>query len=378
MTAPDVAVIGAGIAGCSAAYFLAGRGARVVVFERDDIAAAASGRNSGVLQHPLVPALGALHDETLECYRLCGVEVDETRVGLLILTSDPTELRPLAAKLGGLAPGVSVEPVDAEALPALEPAVAPGLAGCLLGTGRAVEPASATRTVAQRAAEAGARFRTGTRAAPLVRNGRAVGVRTGDSETIDAGAVLVAAGPWSNELVDPAGGWQPIRSLWGTTAQVTLSQPPRLPLEEATVAGLAGGQHVVESVFSLVSTREASVLGSSFTASRLEDASSVAALARRGSRFVPALASVPVRRIRSCARPVSYDGLPLVGPVASVAGLHVVSGHGAWGLSVGPATARIAVDAILDDAAVPAHFAASRVQAGGARRTASSHEPRRQ
>jgi glycine/D-amino acid oxidase-like deaminating enzyme len=48
----DFGVIGGGIVGCALAAFLAEGGASVVLYERDEIAAAASGRNSGVLQHP--------------------------------------------------------------------------------------------------------------------------------------------------------------------------------------------------------------------------------------------------------------------------------------------------------------------------------------
>ena len=67
--APDFAVIGGGIVGCSLAAFLAEAGASVVLYEREAIAAGASGRNSGVVQHPLDAALVDLYEESLEHYR---------------------------------------------------------------------------------------------------------------------------------------------------------------------------------------------------------------------------------------------------------------------------------------------------------------------
>ena len=42
MAAPDVAIIGGGIVGCAAAAFLAEAGASVELFERDELAGAAS------------------------------------------------------------------------------------------------------------------------------------------------------------------------------------------------------------------------------------------------------------------------------------------------------------------------------------------------
>jgi len=67
--APDFAVIGGGIVGCSLAAFLAEAGASVVLYEREAIAAGASGRNSGVVQHPFDAALVDLYEESLEHYR---------------------------------------------------------------------------------------------------------------------------------------------------------------------------------------------------------------------------------------------------------------------------------------------------------------------
>ena len=54
---------------CALAAFLAEAGASVLLVERDDVAAAASGRNSGLLQHPMDAALVPLFEESLEHYR---------------------------------------------------------------------------------------------------------------------------------------------------------------------------------------------------------------------------------------------------------------------------------------------------------------------
>ena len=52
MGAADVAILGGGIIGCSAAALLAERGASVVLVEATAIGAGASGRNMGAIQHP--------------------------------------------------------------------------------------------------------------------------------------------------------------------------------------------------------------------------------------------------------------------------------------------------------------------------------------
>ena len=40
-------------------------------------------------------------------------------------------------------------------------------------------------------------------------------------------------------------------------------------------------------------------------------------------------------------RPMSADGLPIVGPLAGIDGLSIATGHGMLGLTLGPVTGRI-------------------------------------
>ena len=65
----DVAIIGGGIVGCAVATFLAEAGVKVDLYEREEVAAGASGRNSGSIQHPFDPVLAELHTATLVHYR---------------------------------------------------------------------------------------------------------------------------------------------------------------------------------------------------------------------------------------------------------------------------------------------------------------------
>jgi glycine/D-amino acid oxidase-like deaminating enzyme len=72
------------------------------------------------------------------------------------------------------------------------------------------------------------------------------------------------------------------------------------------------------------------------------------------------LAAAEVIGSRACARPLSPDGYPLVGLLGEDARVWVATGNDPWDLNCGPATARVAVDALLGRAAVPRALAADR------------------
>jgi glycine/D-amino acid oxidase-like deaminating enzyme len=372
--APDVAIVGGGIVGSAAAAFLAATGARVTLYERSEIAAAASGRNSGVIQHPFDPVLVALYRESLTLYReLADASTGEFQIpaepaGLLMI--GPAEAADAAAEIASAwtetYPDARPEIVRGQGLRDLEPALAPDLVACRLAIGYPVAPASATRAYARLAEANGATVRIGADATLAVRGDAAIGVEV-DGRLEAAGAVLVAAGPWTPGLVDPNGDWQPIRSSWGVVAQLDLAEPPSHVLEEididiepdseaserATVEGGLG--------FSLVTAHGTSALGSTFLRDEPRPELFAAALRERGSRYVPAISSATVAGLRSCSRPLALDGRPLVGAIPGVAGLYVAAGNGPWGISTGPATARLVADLILGpDARVPASVDAAR------------------
>jgi D-hydroxyproline dehydrogenase subunit beta len=338
--APDVAVVGAGIVGCAIAAFLAEEGASVLLVERDEVAAAASGRNSGVVQHPMDAELAALFEESLRHYRGLDVLPAEPH-GVLLVGGPELEVPDDLAAF----PELRAERVADAA--ALEPALAPGLAAVRLHTGYPVGPAAATTAFAARAGAAGAQIVTGAEAALAPGGVTVAGARR------PAGAVVVAAGPWTPELVDPSGPWRPIVPLWGVVAQVRLAAPPRHTLEEAGIDELVASVDDPPPLFSLVTTGAGSALGSTFLRARPDPEALAPLLRERGARFVPALATAPIGGVRACARPLSADGLPLLGRAPGRHDVFVAAGHGPWGISLGPASARLVAELVLGRAAAP-------------------------
>jgi glycine/D-amino acid oxidase-like deaminating enzyme len=76
-----------------------------------------------------------------------------------------------------------------------------------------------------------------------------------------------------------------------------------------------------------------------------------AVLAGAAGRVSTRLAAAPIIRSQACYRPVTDDGLPLIGPVSEVAGVFVATGHGPWGMLNAPATGRALAELIVEGTA---------------------------
>lgn len=65
-------------------------------------------------------------------------------------------------------------------------------------------------------------------------------------------------------------------------------------------------------------------------------------------RLSPVLADSPVLHQQACFRPVTQDGLPLIGAVPDWPGAFVATGHSIWGILNAPATGEAIANLILD------------------------------
>jgi glycine/D-amino acid oxidase-like deaminating enzyme len=365
VTRPAVAVIGGGIVGLATAAYLAEGGARVTVYEREAIGAGASGRNSGVVQHPFDLALVPLYRESVAAYRRLaglspeiGFALPAEPTGLLLVAHRAAVVEALGAHLRATLPELDVQVLAGAELRRLEPAIADGVHAVRVPIGYPVVPAAPTYAWANRADRLGVVIRLGRAARPTVAGGRATGVTiVGRSEPADA--VVVAAGPWTPEIVDPSGRWRPIRPLWGVVVETLLVDPPGHVIEEAAMdvalgtgevapgAGAAAEDPASTPESSLVTAGGATAVGSTFLEEEPDPSAWTERILLRAATFVPSVLDAPIRETRACARPLAADGRPLIGAVPWVDGLFVCSGHGPWGITTGPASARQVADLVL-------------------------------
>lgn len=69
------------------------------------------------------------------------------------------------------------------------------------------------------------------------------------------------------------------------------------------------------------------------------------------ARLSPALARAPVLASGACFRPVTGDGLPLIGAVSGSPGAYLATGHNVWGILNALATGEAMAELVLNGAA---------------------------
>jgi len=66
------------------------------------------------------------------------------------------------------------------------------------------------------------------------------------------------------------------------------------------------------------------------------------------AQLSPALARAKVMARQACYRPVTTDGLPLIGRVPGIAGAYIATGHSVWGILNAPATGEAIAELLVD------------------------------
>jgi glycine/D-amino acid oxidase-like deaminating enzyme len=281
--------------------------------------------------------------------------------GLLLLTDDLAAAYQRMVELRTQDAALAPELLDASALHRLEPMLAGGWSAIRLETGFPIPPEAATRAFAARARRAGAEFRIDSRVQAL---GVRPAVQLADGSTMEAGAILIAAGPWTPALLPDADGVAAIRPTYGVTLQIAPPEAPHSVLEEGAVhtvnRPVEDGEDAGVVTFSMVSVGGTSTVGSTFLSTAPDPVGMAPHLLENAARFVPAVRGARILQQRVCARPQSPDGRPFIGPVPNQPGVFVAAGHGPWGMSTGPASAALVVDAIVDGVAVPSGLEAGR------------------
>lgn len=348
----DVAVIGAGIYGCSAAYFLARAGVAVTVIDAEDIGAGASGANAGNLHLQISPFSHATKDdawvaefartlpffvEAVELWkRLAGElpgDIELRCPGGIMVAETERQMQLLHEKVAlERAHGLDVEMIDAAALQRRAPYLAPHLLGASFCPGEGMANAlNAVTALADGAQAAGARF---------MPNARVEGMEP----TASGWRVDTIAGPVHAERVVIAAG--------SGSAAIAATAGVRIPLEHrmiqmiATEACAPFVEHLVYHVEERLTLKQVAngnvLIGGGWGAGRdaVFDRPAVLSDSLRGSlalarRIVPRVGAASV--IRSWAGPNVYtpDGRPIVGEVPERPGLFLAICN-TYGFTLGP------------------------------------------
>ncbi|GAA0528635.1 oxidoreductase [Saccharopolyspora subtropica] len=343
-----VVVVGSGIAGAAASYELAR--ARVDVVLVDSLTPGrATSAGAGIVcpwssrvddpdWYRIAVAGAEYYQELLAALTADGeTELGYRRVGSLRLVSDveaEDALRRVAARAAQSPMAGEVELISAgrarELFPPLEhngPAI--HISGAARLDGRLVRDA-----MRRAAVQHGARIINGT--ATIVADSAVRGVQV-DDVFIGADAVIAAAGAWSPQLLEPIGVQVRVTPQRGQIVHLrlpgvdTANWPVVLPRSRHYLLAFDDSRVVVGA------TREDGVgfdhrVTAGGMAEVLGEALSVA----------PGLAGATHVETRIGFRPMGPDVRPMLGTVAQVAGLVVVNGLGASGLTMGPYAGSVA------------------------------------
>jgi D-amino-acid dehydrogenase len=401
MSGPRVVVVGGGVIGVSCAYYLARSGARVTVFERKRIGAGASSGNAGTASpgHPplnrpgrVAQAIRQMLDPTSPLYihpswnpplwrwligfaRYCTsahveaamgvmgplgkdalalldtliaeerIECDYRRDGYYDVCATEAGLRDARAEAELSARfGYASEAVDGDELRRREPALGSrAIGGVFHPEAASMDPERFLARLAKAAERKSARVREGMNVESVLQSGgRATGVKLADGSIEPAEAIVLATGPFSLDLARRVGTRLPVQPGKGYHRDVPVGPNGAPPLRVACVLHeTAVFCTPMDTFVRFAGTMEFSGANLIMRPARLRG------LTVAARELMPGLG--PARPVSEwCGlRPMSVDGVPIVGPLPGVEGVSVATGHGMLGLTLAPVTGEIVTNLVL-------------------------------
>ena len=323
---PDVVVVGGGVMGLGAARELRRRGLQqVCVIERGQTGRGASWASAGIVgateREEADPRLelrrvsrGLWPTFAAELAEEAGLDPEYRETGCLFAARQQDELEWLRRR-GPVLEGATLRD--------FEPALGPAVLGGLPRAGGSVDPRRLVRALELAVRRAGVEVRTGVEVRGLrTRAEVVIGVDTSDG-AIDADLVVIAAGAWSSTLdgCEPRPPVQPQRGqILALDHSAVRLQHVLLTPTDPYLVPRPDGRLVIGA------TREEAGWDPALTAG------GVAWLLDEAMTLVPGLRDCPILELWTGFRPLSSDGLPLIGP-GGLRGLWYLTGHGPSGIA---------------------------------------------
>ncbi len=381
MIETEIAIIGGGIAGCSAAFHLASHGRRVVLLERGDIASAASGQNMGGIDSygwGDAPDLHAhLTAGSLEIFEAVqadlGQDIEFRRSGGLQAIRTAEEYEWQRERVEQLRKrGQVAELLTAREVRGIEPGFSPALLGALYAPRRGqADPVRATQAFARLAELRGARVLTHHEVSAVA--GRPAGgyAITTSREDVVAGVLVLAAGAWCSPLgamlhldipIVPVRGQMWATAPTGPRSFHTISAaesamawardhggaPPDLTIRD--------GRRVTRHLYGrqrrngeIIFGGDREVVGYDTT----PDATGITVNRDHAMSVLPFLGELPIARTWAGLMPFPLDGKPLIGRMPNRDNLWIVSGLASSGFGRGPMAGKLLADYLHTGAPAP-------------------------
>lgn len=361
----DVLVVGGGVIGLSLAWRLAQRGLKVAVLD-SGAPGGASRAAAGMLAplaeaHSLTPFVQfgldslALYPAFLEELRVVsGRDVALAGPGMLRVAQTDAEADALHQSLQWQQSlGLPLEWLDADAARAREPALASSIVGAVHSAcEQHVTPRRLLDALRRACRHAGATIYRGARMVGINTAGKhATGTIT-PTVSVHCAHLVLAQGAWTGEMSVAFGYALPITPLRGQalTLQTTLPLPFAHTLygTHGYLVPRAEGRIVVGA------TEEQAGFDAATTPQGIDTLRAMA------TSLAPLTAPLRVQEKWAGLRPVTPDGLPLLGRMPGWDNVFVAAGHGRNGVLLTPLTAQMMAQAILDNAPLPAELAPTR------------------
>jgi len=364
--AADVIIIGGGVAGLSTAMQLAGRGASVVVVERERLGNGSTGRAAGLLgqlrgnaEHTRMLIEGVAIVKELE--RLAGVEIF-VQTGSLRIAETPDR----AAEIGtlvemGKSIGFEIDymPIDevARRLPYIR--ADDLIDACYCRTDGHLQPAELAGAYIKIGRDRGVLYKTNTPVIDiLIDSGRVYGVKTADGE-YHAPVVVNAGGPWSYLNAELAETVLPTAAIghYYLTTRPDPAHPvdrlsPAVRDRELRIYTRPEGGGLIVGIYDAEPDRyDMHKLPVDFDMSRMKaarDSIQVARLIEAANQRFPWIDERTPMTITTGIMTFTPDARPFCGKMPDIEGLYHCSGFSGHGIVQSPAIGLIMSELILD------------------------------
>ncbi len=349
----DVTIIGAGAIGCAIAYLLSKEGLKVVVVEQDSIGAHASGFAPGILHPlglapeymetmlPLTTKSFQMHKEFSEQLPAeAGVDYHYRQSALLTLAFTQAEAQQIKDEVEiPQRQGFNIRWLNGDAIHCIESRVSSETKGAAYIEDVAeVDSYRYVLALAQAAEKYGAEIRHGQFTGLKRKGGRITAIQLSSGE-IACDYTVLAMGPWMGMASSLVAVPILVGPQKGQTLRVQASGPPFTTI-------LGWGTHYITT------TRHDGLVyhGATHEDVGFDEKPSTEGmdeLINSLVTMVPSLVEAEVVLQTACLRPLSADGLPIIGEVPGQTGIYIAAGHWKKGILLSPVTARIITDLIV-------------------------------